>query len=288
MAPELIGLALACGASFLFYSGLALQAVEAREVSVEHAMRLSLLGQLLRRPRWLVGTALVLAGFPAQVLALGFAPLTLVQPALAAGLVLLLAIGSRYLGERVGAREMLGVGLMVVGVTALVGLSPGQSDSRPEALPAALVLVVVGLGAMSPLLGARRTGARGLIVAVGAGLAYAWAGLTTKLISIEWRAGNLALVLLWAGATAAAAGLAVLAESSALQRRPATQVGPVVIVVDILVAVVVSPLLTGEDWRDTPLAGAALLAAALVVVAGTAMLASSRAVAGAVGDQHLG
>src|SRR5205085_6876992 len=93
MARLLIGLAFAFGAAALYAAGIALQALEAREAPEEHALRMSLFLRLVSRPRWLAGTAVGLAGWALQALALTRAPLTLVQPAVAASLVFLLAIG---------------------------------------------------------------------------------------------------------------------------------------------------------------------------------------------------
>ena len=103
----------------LYNGGAALQALEAREVPRDHSLRPSLIGHLLSRPRWAAGTALAAMGWPLQAAALTLAPLTIVQPALASGLLLLLAIGARALHERVGARELVGDGAIVGGVGVL-------------------------------------------------------------------------------------------------------------------------------------------------------------------------
>src|SRR5438105_1238462 len=95
VAPMLAGLLLAALASLLFNAAIVLQATEARAVPADHGLRLSLLGRLLRRPRWVAGIVLSIAAVALQVLALTLAPLTVVQPADAAGLVLLLTVGSR-------------------------------------------------------------------------------------------------------------------------------------------------------------------------------------------------
>jgi len=118
---------------------------------------------------------------------------------------------------------------------------------------------------------------------MSAGFAYAWGGLATKLVATEWTAARWWFVAAWVAATAGAALIAILSESTALQKRPATQVGPIVLVVDILVAVLAAPILTQEDWAPTPFAGGGLVLAALTVVAGAAVLASSRPVARIVG-----
>ena len=56
---------------------------------------------------------------------------------------------------------------------------------------------------------------------------------------------------------------------SALQRRPATHVAPVMFAVQVLVPVLLAPLIFGESWGSTPLGGVALVASMAIAVAGT-------------------
>src|SRR6185437_8617673 len=100
-----LGIICAIGASALYNTSIALQALEAREVGHEHALRASLIGRLIRNPRWLVATLIGLLGWPLEIVALLLAPLTVVQPCLASGLVLLLFLGVTRLGETPGRRE---------------------------------------------------------------------------------------------------------------------------------------------------------------------------------------
>ncbi len=65
-------------------------------------------GGLVRRARWLLGTGLSMLGWPLQVVALLLAPLVVVQPALAVGLLVLLFLAERMLGEHAGRNEHLG------------------------------------------------------------------------------------------------------------------------------------------------------------------------------------
>ena len=104
-----LGIICAIGASALYNTSIALQALEAREVGHEHALRASLIGRLVRNPRWLVATLIGLLGWPLEIVALLLAPLTVVQPCLASGLVLLLFLGVTRLnyGER-HARSLRG------------------------------------------------------------------------------------------------------------------------------------------------------------------------------------
>ena len=97
-----LGIICAIGASALYNTSIALQALEARDVGHEHALRVSLIGRLIKNPRWLLATGIGLLGWPLEIAALLLAPLTVVQPCLACGLVLLLWLGVTRLGEKPG------------------------------------------------------------------------------------------------------------------------------------------------------------------------------------------
>ena len=124
------GLALAFTTAILYAAAVGLQALEAREAPQEQHLRLSLLRRLITKPRWLIGTGLALLGWAAQVGALLLIPLTLVEPALAMSLVVLLVIGSRVLGERVGRREILSVSAMVAGIALLAWAAPPRETDH--------------------------------------------------------------------------------------------------------------------------------------------------------------
>src|SRR5437016_5657987 len=102
MSVETIGgIAAAAIAAACFDGGLAIQAMDARAEPTKHGLSPRLIARLMRRRRWLAATGLALAGWPFHLIALALAPLSLVQPTLALGLVLLLYLGHRLLGERV-------------------------------------------------------------------------------------------------------------------------------------------------------------------------------------------
>ena len=97
-----VGVVSALVASALFNIGIALQGIEARAAPRSQSLRPSLVGTLLRRPRWFFGLVLGIVGIGPQVLALSTAPFVVVQTVLAAGLLLLLVLGVRVFGESVG------------------------------------------------------------------------------------------------------------------------------------------------------------------------------------------
>src|SRR5437762_504099 len=116
MVDLVLGIAAAAGASTLYSLGIVLQAMDAREAPGEEHLRLALARGLVRRARWLAGTCLSILGFPLQVVALMLAPLVVVQPALAAGLLVLLIFGQRMLGEHAGKYEYISVLAITIGV----------------------------------------------------------------------------------------------------------------------------------------------------------------------------
>src|ERR1700716_2651350 len=102
MVDLVLGIVAAVGASTLYSLGFPLQAMDAREAPHEEHLRLALAWGLVRRARWLAGTGLSILGFPLQIVALMLAPLVVVQPALASGLLVLMVIAERLLCEHAG------------------------------------------------------------------------------------------------------------------------------------------------------------------------------------------
>jgi len=278
------GLALAFTTAILYATAVGLQALEAREAPDEQHLRVSLLARLVRKPRWLIGTGLALLGWAAQVGALLLIPLTLVEPALAMSLVVLLGIGSRVLGERVGKREIASVATMVAGIALLAWAAPARET---EHAGGAGVIVAIGILAAIALVpyGLSMLGrSAGLFIAVGAGAAYAIDGLATKFFSDDFSNRAWIGLISWGVIMGLAAAMGTLSEMSALQNRPATQVAPIVFALTTLVPVALAPVLAGESWSGDPWLRVALGASILLIVGGASVLATSRAI-GAVLDE---
>lgn len=295
-----LGIAAAIGASCLYNTSIALQALEAREVPHEHALRPSLIGRLLRNRRWLGATALGLAGWPLEIVALLLAPLTVVQPCLASGLILLLWLGATRLGERPGRREGIAVAAIVAGVGGVAWAAPDRTTDHAGTAAVALALVLVALPIAAPYVARARirhsprqegvkvgwASAIEVLAVLAAGFAYAWTAIASKLLTDELAAGSAAVAAFWLATAAASEGIGLLSEMSALQRRPATHVAPVMFAVQVLVPVVLAPLIFGESWSGTPLGGVALVAFMAVALAGTVLLAGSKSVASVLESAH--
>jgi hypothetical protein len=276
MVDLVLGIGAAVAASTLYSLGIALQALDAKEAPHGEHLRLALAWRLLRRGRWLLGTGLSILGWPLQLVALLLAPLVVVQPALAAGLLVLMFLAQRMLHEHAGRVEYLAMAAIVIGVAG-AGLTAPPRTTGHGSEDLAITLVLLGLGVASLLPYALRLLSRppAGITMVGAGLAGAWSGIATKLASDDLAQGHVGLAVAWALSTAVASGVGVLSEMSALQERPAIQVAPVVFVTQTVVPIVVAPLLFGESFADTPLGGVPLSASLALLVTGAALLARS-------------
>jgi drug/metabolite transporter (DMT)-like permease len=282
-----LGFTLALGAALCYETGYALQALEARRAPADRALRPSLLSHLLRRPVWVGAIALSLLGWPLQILALAHAPLSLVQPTLALGLLLLLFLGVRLLHEPVGRREYLAVALIIFAVGVFAWAAPDEpGEVEASAGLTISFALLIGATAAPYLISLLRRSAHPILLLVAsAGAADGLAAFVARLVAQDASDGALLAAAAWTALVAAVVVAGLISETTALQRYPATRVAPAVLVMQIVIPVILAPLVGGESWGDTPLGGAVLVAALIVVAIGAGLLASSAAVAGlAVGE----
>ena len=280
MIARLCGLALALAAAGCYGLAVVVQAREAKALPRELGARARLLMRLAARRRWWIGTAIGLAGWPLQTAALTLAPLSLVQPALAAGPVVVLALAVTMLGERAGRREVTGAGAIAIGVATLTLAAPERhagSSLRDT------TIVVVAFCVFGALPGAARLGeaAGALQLVAAAGLAYAGSGLASKLVADGLSHHALAAAGIGVALAALTGAIGAAAEMSAFQRLAANTVAPITFALEIAVPVALAPWLT-RDGAHSRLTAVATGAALAVVVAGVTVLARGPAVAGTV------
>jgi len=277
-----LGVAAAGGAAVCFDGAVVLQARAAREIDVVDGVRLGLIRRLMARRRWLAGTAIAIAGLPLQLAALALAPVTVVQPTLALGMLVLLAAGARLLGEHVGRREWLAAAAVIVGVGLLAIAGPRHRDAVPKLTDAAWPSAALALVVAGPFV-VRRGSSRARLLIAAAGSAFALSAIFAKILVSQLAGGHAWRGLAFALAAGACSGLGLLIEMTALQRFEATRVAPPMFVLETAVPVALAPWLFGEAWRGTPLADAALAVGLALVLTGGGLLGASRPVAGLEG-----
>ena len=153
---------IALGAASAFLAAVAnaaaavLQAAEARKIPTAQATHVALLRRLLRRPRWLLGTLLLVLAWPLQVLALSLAPITIVQPTLATFPAVLLLLARFGLHEQIRPRDTLGVLTIMLGIVIVGAEIPQHTVVNPSPARLALPLTIVGVAALVAYAAARR------------------------------------------------------------------------------------------------------------------------------------
>jgi drug/metabolite transporter (DMT)-like permease len=216
------------------------------------------------------GTVIAVAGWPLQLLAYALAPVTLVQPCLALGLLVLLAAASRTLREPIGPPQWAAAGAVVAGVVALGLSGVGHTERLPSAAATAIAVGALALAATAPFaLGRHRLAAWPLIAAGGS--AFAVTALASKMLTVELAHSRPLAALGWALVVGGAAGAGFLVDMTAMQRFEATRVAPAMFVLETALPVALAPLLFDERWSAPVVVGLAL------VLAGGAVLGSRRA-----------
>jgi len=281
MWRALLGVAAAFASSSMSSLGVSLQALEAAASRRELALRASLLAALARRRRWLAGAATNLAAWPLQALALILAPLTLVRPSLAAGLVVLVAINSRRRGTGIDRAERIGLAAIVAGVGVLAVTAPARTALHAPPSRLAVTMGALALLTLAPYPLRALGRPHGAVLVASAGLGAACSGLATKLAADDLMLGEWPGMTLWLGVGALVATVGLLSEMTALQGRPPTQVVPAIFILQMIVPVALAPFLAGEDCASTPAGGLPLVLAIALVTGGVVTLARRPAIAGA-------
>lgn len=273
-----VGLLCGIAASVLFNLGIALQAIEARAAPARESLRVSLLTNLLRRPRWIAGLLLGALGVPLEVVAFATAPFVVIEPILACGLLVLLFAGVRLLGERPSAAAVLGVVAIIAG-TALVawGAPPHNEQHRgPAAVVAVMALLVLVSLVPFALRGSRWDNA--LVPNLGSACGFAATNVAAKLLADDLGGNHYPEAAGWLAVAAFAGVGATITGMTALQRRPATTVVPISTAVQTFLPVALEPLFLTESWRAAELEGGVLLVGLLVLLLGTVLVARTRSV----------
>jgi hypothetical protein len=239
----------------------------------------ALVARLLRSPVWLAGQVAAVLGFALHAVALRSGPLVVVQPLLAGGLVLALALGA-LVDRRHADRRLPGRAEWAAAAAVATGLALFLLAARPAAgAPAAALLPTTACAVASLAVSAaaalwgRRPGRphRALVLGVAAGLGFGVTGLLLKELMggplLTWPAGWTALELSVVGL------VSLLTAQWAYRAGPLIESLPVTTVLEPAVALVVSGPLFGEQLAGAPLARAGQLAGALAAAVGIVVLA---------------
>lgn len=272
MSETAIGVLLGLAAAIAFESSYLLLTAQARAASPAARPDASFLARLARRPWWLAAMALNGVAFVLEVAALHRVSLVVVQPLLAVGLLGLVVASRFVLGENVGRRQVSAALLIAIGATlVIIGAPKGTTRLSVDVWTVATVIVLAVVLAFPQL---RTAGVPWSFVAAAAA-GDTLVALATNTVAVNWpqRIG----VVLGAVVAVAVCGLtSITSESAALQRLPASRVGPIVSGVQTTLPTILAAVLGTQHLRSATAGGGLLAAGVFLVAAGTILLGRTR------------
>jgi hypothetical protein len=199
------------------------------KVEVRHPLRSA---RALFSSRWFAIGMLVAAGsWALHVAALALAPMSVVQVALAAGVVLIAVMADRMFGFKVGRRQWLGLWLTAAGLVMLGLTLPAMHGAHSHFSDPAMISFEAGLFGLGGLLimGPRMGGPiehHGMMLGAASGILFGVSDISIKaLTGIVSAHGALALLLSpWLAVAALASVLAFYASARGLQDGDAVPV----------------------------------------------------------------
>ena len=287
---ELLGAAVAVGSALLYDLGYVL---EKQALDGLPPLQLSPMGvfRVARASRrWMVGFSAMLLGLALQVGALTLAPVSVVQPILAGGLIALAAAGSSLLGESLNRRHQAALALVLLAVIAVTA-SAHSAAQLSHHVPGVRFLVLGAIIAAAAGLAARRglsSGDRGsgrvslvglVGTALGAGLLYGLGALSEKAVAtrlvrlglVKGAVSSLATPYPWVFLVATLAGMLLF--QVGLQNNPASLMASLTNVTSTVCALVGASVIFGEAilpsswWSLLRVAGFVCVLASVVLLA---------------------
>jgi multidrug transporter EmrE-like cation transporter len=266
---ELIGAVVAVVSALMYDAGYVLEKQALADLPMGQKP-LALVRVAAANRRWLGGFIAMAGGLGLQVVALTLAPVSVVQPILAGGLIALAAAGSSLLGERLNVRHGIALALVVAAVVAVAASARGTAPLATHVpggrlvLLAAVAVILAGVaiqagvtrnGERGASRGAGRLGASGLAgTAVAAGLLYglgavAEKAVSTRLVSrgvIDGALSSLATPYPWLFLATTLAGMVVF--QVGLQAHPASLMASLTNITSTVCALVGASVVFGEGW----------------------------------------
>jgi len=238
-----------------FFNGLAsvLQRMAAATAPAKHALRLSLLGYLVRRRVWLVGIGMVILAAVCQATALATGPVALVQPIFIIELPFTLLVASRLARRRLPRMTWWAVGLVTVSLGAgLAAAAPSGGSAQASTRVWITALIVTGgFEAVVITVGVRARGnARGAALGLAAACGYALTATLMKSAVSALDRGIGPFFSSWQLYATAAAGVgALFLLQNALQAGTLVAVQPPLTMGDALISACYGVTVFGEDVR---------------------------------------
>jgi hypothetical protein len=232
---------------------------------------------LFKSKWWTIGYAAALVAWLLHVGALGMAPLSIVQSALAAGFVFLAVLADRFFGFELGRREWGGV-LLAGGGLAFLAVTAGevkgkQSDYELLAI-VGFQVAMVGLGAL--LVAGQRgrfgSGTRaGVLLGAGAGVLFTVTHVAIKALTKDF-SGPLDLLSPWTLVIVLCGVVAFFVSARSLQIGQAVPVIAATSIAGNATSILAGVVVFGDPIGSDPLIATLRIAAFGLIVIAAALI----------------
>ena len=274
-------------AALLIGTGFVLQQNAAQGEPDSRFLRLRLITDLLRKPRWLIGIGCMIGGQVLAAWSIGHLSLAFVEPLLTMNLVFALIIAALIFKASLKVWEVLGAAVLILGVALLsaarsakpIGLSFGSVSHWFVAA------VIAGIAFLAVHAGLRRQGrSRAMLTGVGAGLVFGIQdALTRQTLEILQSSGISSLFTTWAPYALVGAGaIGIWLMQSAFNAGPLQVSLPAISAGEPLVGILLGVFVFGDRIQVSPgllamqAAGIAALVVGVIVVARAPALSQLR------------
>lgn len=214
------------------------------------------LGLLLARPSWVLGTLMLGLAIVFQLASLKFAPIIVVQPLGAIGLVITSIVNSRVNHVKLGHKSIVAIIMCVGGVFLFVGVAAFTAVDKPvtdaQLVIILAILLVVLLIALITFLWFRKR-IRAIYYVIMAGVLYGFVATLAKVVLGAIEQGDFGwLSILCIIGLLSATALGAYFVQNAYASGPPDLVIAGLTVVDPLVAVVIGITILGEASQAPP------------------------------------
>jgi len=284
-------------AALLIGTGFVLQQHAAQREPDSRFLRLRLMTDLLKKPRWLAGIGCMIGGQILAAWSIGHLSLAFVEPLLTMNLVFALAVAVPLTKASLKVYEFVGAAVLITGVSLLsaarsaqpIGLSFGSVSHWPAAA------AIAAIAFLSVHAGLRRSGrTRAMLTGIGAGLIFGIQdALTRQTLEILQSNGISALFTTWAPYALVGAGaIGIWLMQSAFNAGPLQVSLPPIAAGEPLVGILLGVIVFGDRIQVTPgmlalqAGGIAALVVGVIMVARAPALSQLRSWTPPLGLPH--
>jgi drug/metabolite transporter (DMT)-like permease len=253
-------------------------AVAAPDVDVRHPLRSA--SGLFASKWFAIGFGIAFVAWGLQVVAMSLAPLSLVKAVIAGSLALLVIPAQLWFGQRVGRRELIGLGLSAAGLALLaVTIHNAAAHAHSDYSTSAMVAFesgAVALGLALVLSGRheRAVAHSGIFLGAAAGVLLGVADISVKALTGTVPGDPMTLLGPWTLIALAGAIGAFFALARGLQLGGAIQVIAMSTIASNVAAVLGGIIVFSDPVGSDPLGIAARIAAFAAVIAAAALMPS--------------